>query len=496
MAALVRTFLFALLATCQATLCAFTWAPSNQFSFLNGGTNPAVATDSNGNAMAIWSQYDGTNNFINTSYFTAGAWNPTVTISSPLYSTATEAYPNIAMDATGTALAVWSAPDNFQVEAAVFNGSTWSSPTVLDTVFSGQNVVAMDGTGKGIAGWAAGAVSVALYDGTSWGTFTELYPANGIAPSVAISANGTALAVWEDVVTTSIHSSFYNGTTWGPDTIISVGTGNIVPSVGMTAAGTGIAVWDAGNDIVAAFFDGTTWSAPAVISTGTGNDSAQLAVQPNGQAVAVWLDSGSNVEAALFNGLTWGVPTTISTGGTASDPQVSMDGNGDAMAVWIDTVFPNSIESSLLNSAAGNVWSPPTLVVAYINFIANTDVAFSRDGIAFDVWQGVTGEVESNTFGTFTEALVLPPSNFTGSRCKDRFAWQTDCVNFLSWTPSTSNVVVGYILRRNGTVIAEIPANGPFEFVDHNRCKKTDVYQLTSVDALGVESVPLYVTLY
>lgn len=69
---------------------------------------------------------------------------------------------------------------------------------------------------------------------------------------------------------------------------------------------------------------------------------------------------------------------------------------------------------------------------------------------------------------------------------------QTDIVNIITITPSTTPGVVSYYLRRDGVLIAIIPASGPYIYYDHNRSKhQTYTYSLTSVDGFGVESAPV-----
>lgn len=89
----------------------------------------------------------------------------------------------------------------------------------------------------------------------------------------------------------------------------------------------------------------------------------------------------------------------------------------------------------------------------------------------------------------------LPPSNFHGRVIKNEFSTQTDYIHQLTWQPSPDPTIIGYLIRRNGILIAETCALGPFVFNDHNRKKREiDVYTLTAFSA-GGESLPLTLTL-
>ena len=88
-----------------------------------------------------------------------------------------------------------------------------------------------------------------------------------------------------------------------------------------------------------------------------------------------------------------------------------------------------------------------------------------------------------------------PPASFTGFRCKNKFATQTEYVNNLFWRASLDPTVVSYLIFRNGVLIATIPASGQFKFIDHDRPKKqVDTYALIAVDASGLESSPVIIT--
>jgi hypothetical protein len=353
----------------------------------------------------------------------------------------------------------------------------------------------MDGTGRGIAGWSDGSqINVAFFNGTTWGP-VSLFGANAVDPSVAISPTGTALTTWTNSVTGQIFANFFNGTIWGPDTLISIGVNNQGSDVGMSATGLGVAVWNNGNDVFAAQFNGATWSAPVVISTGLSNTNAHIDVQADGRAAAAWVDGAGNVQAALFNGITWTAPTVISTTvGANQGLEIAMDGSGNVVVVWAFSGLTNEILSAFHRTGDLNVWDPPLIVDSHPVFVYQPDAAFSQSGRAFAVWND-DGDGPFDTFASFINFIIPPPLDFTGRSCSDRFAWQRDCVHILTWTPVVNPVVVTYRLRRNGTVIANIPATGPFTFVDHNRCNRTDVYSLSSVDALGNESLPVFVTL-
>ncbi|MDP1880914.1 MAG: ice-binding family protein [Parachlamydiaceae bacterium] len=92
-------------------------------------------------------------------------------------------------------------------------------------------------------------------------------------------------------------------------------------------------------------------------------------------------------------------------------------------------------------------------------------------------------------------SLPNPPTNFRGKTIKNKFLTQTEYIHFLKWRPSNSSFVVTYHLFRNNQLIAEIPRNGPYYYIDHNRHKnKVDTYSLIAIDSNGQQSIPAIIT--
>ena len=95
--------------------------------------------------------------------------------------------------------------------------------------------------------------------------------------------------------------------------------------------------------------------------------------------------------------------------------------------------------------------------------------------------------------------MVIPSApglSFQGHRCQNKFAARTEYVNSLSWKRITDPAVMNDMIYRNGTLIATVPASGPFEFIDHDRPKhQRDIYTLVAVNGSGVASSSQTLTL-
>ncbi len=134
-----------------------------EFIDLPGGDafSPGVVMDAAGNAMAVWEQRDLTNNYQSwANHFDGIAWGTPELISELIHVPfAYDArYPKIAMNASGSAMAVWRASgDGGQgILTSYFNGTSWEpDPYHIfssgnDDIFYGYPNVAMDADGNAV----------------------------------------------------------------------------------------------------------------------------------------------------------------------------------------------------------------------------------------------------------------------------------------------------------------------------------------------------------
>jgi len=92
---------------------------------------PKIAIDANGNAVAVWSQYDGTRLNIWANRYVAGTgWGTAALIETDNAGAAV--LPRVAMDANGNAIAVWVQFDgtrnNVWANRYVYVSNTWARP--------------------------------------------------------------------------------------------------------------------------------------------------------------------------------------------------------------------------------------------------------------------------------------------------------------------------------------------------------------------------------
>jgi len=169
---------------------------------------PQVAFDRRGNALAVWAQNDGTRYHIWANRFNGTDWGTAELIETD---NAEDAFkPQIAFDNNGNALALWGQYDGARTNiwANRFNGTDWGTAELIETDDAGNAFgpqLAFDDTGSAFVVWVQndGArynIRANRFDGSNWGT-AELIETDdrgdAFKPQIALDNNGNALAVWK-----------------------------------------------------------------------------------------------------------------------------------------------------------------------------------------------------------------------------------------------------------------------------------------------------------
>ena len=290
---------------------------------------PKIAIDASGNAIAVWSQSDGTrNNIWANRYVAATGWGTATMIETDNAGTAL--YPRVATDANGNAMAVWGQSDGTRYNAwanRYVAGTGRGTATLIETDNAGNAgypSIAMDTSGNAIAVWGQsdGIRSNVLANrygaGTGWGTAVLLETDNAGSADpgpIVMDANGNAMVAWSqsDGARTNVWANRYvAGTGWGTATLIETdNAGNVdIPSIGLSASGHAVAVWHQSdgtrtNIWANRYSAGTGWGTASLIETDNTSDAIapSVAVDASGNAIATWLQSDgtwNNVWANVF----------------------------------------------------------------------------------------------------------------------------------------------------------------------------------------------------
>lgn len=384
-----------------------------------GASAPQVAVNADGRALAVWEQSEDFRHKIFANRFDGTSWGVAEIIESGSGGTASA--PQIAINADGQAIAVWTQSGNTRISVWVnrFNGSAWGTAEVIDVDDWGSSrsaQIALDAAGRAIAVWAQfdGSwyrILTRRFDGTDWGT-AELIEAHNPGslgdasdPQIVLDASGLGLAVWEefDGSRKNIWGNRFDGGDWGTARRIQtdIASEASAPQIAINSDGQAVAVWaqsDGTRDnIWANSFDGNDWGVAEQIETDNagGASGPQIAIDADGRAIAAWQQSDgarTNIWVNRFDGSAWSAAEQIETdnAGSAVSPQVALDAKGRALAVWHQS--DGSRNHIWANRFDGNTWGEAELIETDDdNHARSPQVAFDADGRAIAVWQQFDG---------------------------------------------------------------------------------------------------------
>ncbi|NPU95511.1 MAG: hypothetical protein HPY82_26755 [Gammaproteobacteria bacterium] len=389
----------------------------------NDASQPKVAVDANGNAIAVWKQMDGGRyNLWANRYEPDTGWGTPQLLENLDYGNVDQA--DIAIDANGNAMVAWwelGAASKANIMAAYYTaGVGWGAATLLEFDDRGDATtpkVAFDADGNALVVWFQYdgshyyVWSNRFTPGTGWaGTeFIQTYTAqSGYYPELAMTADGNAVAFWQQLdpgLTSTMWSNRYTaGVGWGVAEQVSNTTGfAYTHDVATDAAGNAMAVWGVRESNLYSLwysrYDTVAgWSTPELLE----NQDSQNAYVPHiemdaaGNAMVVWLQgSGSNYSLwarryAVGSG--WGPAQLIEnddTGGVLR-PQLAMDASGNVLVVWQQ--YDGSQYHIWSNRyVAGSGWRTAELLETGAGGAAAPQVAVASNGDGVAVWQQLEG---------------------------------------------------------------------------------------------------------
>jgi hypothetical protein len=510
----MRRGLFLLLVA--ASILEAGWTPpssvSGCYSYVG---RPDLAVGPDGNAIAVWEAAGG-GDLIQGAVLSRGAssWTAMKDLASDGY------LPRVAVDGQGRATSIWSQllRRDLAITGASPSASGGTSWCPTDPVFfvpgsdGDEYRLAVDPAGTAFTIFSVDdcvsrtvVASSLTPTGVHWTEPTLLSrPENRAGcPQIAVDDNGYAVALWEEGG--QIQSSTYNpqSATWSSPIQLAPGR---QPQVAVDLEGNAVALWLQNQTLRSARlpFGASCWIAAKEPLTVDGADH-RVAIDGAGNAVAVWtqlLPSGWTIQAASlpFEVDTW-TPSQelIGSGVDSFDPSLAVAPNGNAIVAWSRT---DPVSSHLQVRAATlptghTVWSPAFTLSPATGDGVTPITNFLTDQTPIVLWTQISDEGYSIQYAIGTDVfLPIAPTRFSGRRIKNRFLTHTDVIHRLTWTPSPDPEVVGYLIRRNGTLIATLSASDPCVFEDHNRHDHCDTYTLVALSRQGIESASQTVRIY
>ena len=396
-----------------------TTAAENTAERIDSGTgdryNPEIAINSNGNAVAVWEQFDGNNYSIWANRFDGTHWGTAEQINTKAQ---LASLPQVVINSDDTAVAVWEQPDGVHssIWANSFDGSHWGTAERLDStlkkaddlqiaIVSSNNVSVVwhqfDGTNHSI--WTN------HHDGNSWGTAQQIDSGTGAAeyPQIATDGRGHAIAVWsqfDDAGNNTLWANDYDGSDWWNAWQIGdrSTTSACYPKVAMDKNDHVIVVRSCiGDGILVNEFIKGRWTKKWIDSGSGGAPIDQQISMNSDHAIVVWRQYGDTSFSirgiSLDDQSIWEwVNVTLDTG-LALGPQVVIDSAGNALAVWYQSDkrgLHNRIWSNRFN---GDFWGNPEQVDVGTGTSPSykPQVAANSSGRAMVVWYQTNGTKSS-----------------------------------------------------------------------------------------------------
>ncbi len=382
MAAGVSISLLTLLASALvfASLAHATWLPPVAISETGEHVSspPQVVLDAQGNATAVWSEWDGDDTVVESAYRPAGeGWQAPVDISEASGAVVLvpgehdAGYPRIAVDGHGNLTVVWERTRGdetvIQAESRPAGGA-WQAPVDISEP------------------------SVTASDEEPW---------------VAADESGDVTAVWkrEGVVQSALRPA---GEAWqAPIDVSEPGVEALTPQAAADAAGDATAVWMVqaeGRLLPRTAYRpaGGVWGAPTNIAEGEEGGDPQIALDAHGDTLVVWTDNGGGGPALRgayrAAGEAWQAPAAISAGGEEVQfPRLALDAQGDALVAWggnTNAVGAYELVKVAYRPAAGD-WEAAAALSEDGGNASPGAVAFDQQGNAVVMWQRQGGSEDA-----------------------------------------------------------------------------------------------------
>jgi hypothetical protein len=346
-------------------------------------SEPQLAVDPNGNAVAVWTRFNGTKLVIQAAARApGGSFGPPQTISDP----AQEAFgPQVSIDAAGNATAIWSRFDGTKYRAQVASRPVGGSFGAVQTLSAaGQDAfeteIDLSPDGHAVATWTRSDGSTLRIQAAARAAVGSFAPPQTISSigfdsfvsQVGVSPGGNAVAVWYALQGSKLRVQSAprpaGGSFGTPQTLSDTSQDAFDPQVDVDSGGNAVAVWnrfdgadpDDPNDpndpaccnrVQAAARPAGGGFGPVSTISAAGQHALRprVALDPGGNATAVWYRFNGAAEvvqaAARPAGGSFGVAETISQPGqNAFEPEVDAS-TTNAVAVWYR--FDGSVASPL-----------------------------------------------------------------------------------------------------------------------------------------------------
>lgn len=270
--------------------------------------DPRIAMAPTGQAVLVWTQLDDGSttqaSLWASTYRPDDGWDIPQLIEND--SDDSVVAPRVAIDLQGNAVAVWTQDNGTRTQVWANRnvaGTSWLVPELFDSPGGAQPDVAMDPQGNGFAVWQAGAETMASrYDPqVGWGVPEPILSNTEGAPDVAMDPRGNGVVVAAHAVTADrpgrVVAIPYDAMVgWGQPAVIGTidpPAAISSPVVAMDALGNALAVWDFHDAdpimlVSARYTPAGGWTPDAELDTPRLGQDPQIAINGQGKAWIVW----------------------------------------------------------------------------------------------------------------------------------------------------------------------------------------------------------------
>jgi hypothetical protein len=376
---------------------------------------------------------------------TAG-WLPAVAISEEGGEFNFDQEPQVAVDASGGAVAVWPQLEyHNRIQASTkLAGGTWGPPIDISPPgeHSIESHVAMNAGGEVIAAWVhlASERTIEVASRTpqgSWAPAEELFLAGG-GPNhvdVAIGPTGEAVVIWTGYQNTSdyiIRAAIRSPEgEWGsPIELSEAGNNAWDPKVAINPAGNVLAAWTRWNDDgdtiiqVTEKKPGQAWGEPEDLSAEGGMAWAPDVEVSADRAVIVWHREQIIEAATRDTGGAWQPAVEISES-ESREPALGMDGEGNAVALWSSGPELSLRNAEVASLPLGGAWTEPITIAERLSVEgAQPQIAVDPAGRAMAVWtawDGTARAVEAASgavTGSWEDPVTISPPGSWSQRAQ------------------------------------------------------------------------------
>ena len=320
--------------------------------------------------------------------------------------------PRLAVNDTGTAIAIWGASDSYY-GAAFTPGVGWSAVESIYTrsepgtyeYHRALSNIAINDSGNAIAvvyDGVAGVYAIPHRQGRGWSTDIKslIADVSGISDlSIVMNNSDQALVAWVDLKDSANHklvaAAYDPASGWGGNEVIAESVSRDY-AINLDSTGNIIVVWGKTGTVWAKSYRPTVGWEPAVKIHETSSASAQYAVAMNagGNAVCVSLDS-SEVWINHYTADTgWsGALVLQSVDGTPSIPKAAVDYAGNIVVAWRQiskSSSPNTYRDDNLIVARRYVvesgWDAAAQIMRTEKEIRELSLAMDNHGNAAVIW--------------------------------------------------------------------------------------------------------------